>query len=230
MEKMAEQIRKAKSYKYSVTIHAITDSQETGEPSVVSTGTEYWLAPDSTRFERTSPGKWNGPGPQYTTIHPAGKPGIFISHRNKQFSREPVLQHNGSYNSLEGLGKFSGAANRDLGAKQIDGKKALGFEIDIKKMDPDSHGVAEIWIDTESDLPVLVRLRVKRLGFTTIHTITDIRWNVDLAFDLLDASPPEGYTDITRNPPTLDEQLRQIGEALRIYAQSDWRLLSPGSH
>jgi hypothetical protein len=37
---------------------------------------------------------------------------------------------------------------------------------------------------------------------------------------LFDPTPPKGYTDITPKPPALEDQIRDIIESLKIYAQA----------
>ena len=110
-----------------------------------------------------------------------------------------------------------------MGTKEIHGKKARGFQIAMKKMDPEGQdpGVAEIWLDTESNLPVFVRTTgVRGLDDTATEEYTNIQWNVDIDPKLFDTTPPEGYTDETPQPLTLEKQVRQVTEALGIYAEA----------
>jgi outer membrane lipoprotein-sorting protein len=228
MEKMAENIRKAKSYKCIQIAQSKKDFPEPGKPSDRETTiTVYWIAPGSARTEAviTRPQTWKGPGPQATQIQPAGKPGIVISYSSHTYIRTPAPQINAyssTFDDLENLGNFSGKADQALGTKEIGGKKAEGFKIDMKKMEPESEpGMAEIWIDVETNLPILVRYGgMKSLESSSTVLIKDIQWNIDLEGKLFDTTPPEGYTDATPKPPTLEEQVRQITEALRIYAEA----------
>ena len=48
----------------------------------------------------------------------------------------------------------------------------------------------------------------------------DFEWNIDLDQRLFDPTPPEGYTDDTREQTPMDEQVRKISEALKIYAEA----------
>ena len=227
MEKMAENIRKAKSYKYT-SIVQYTFFSETGKPRVMpeDRDTVYWIAPGSARTEYTQhPEIWKGPGPEITEIRPAGKPGITINHQTKTYQRSPVPLKNAYssvFDDLENLGKFSGKADRELDSKEINGKKARGFQIDMQKMDPRSKpGLAEIWLDPSSNLPVLACFSdMKGMDYTSTQKDTDIQWNIDLDPKLFDATPPEGYTDDTPKPPALEEQVRKIAEALKIYAEA----------
>jgi hypothetical protein len=121
---------------------------------------------------------------------------------------------------------LSGEAKRDLGSKEIQGKKAYGFEVDVKKMysDMPTTGLAEIWIDAESNLPVLARLKMQMQNISVTVQVTDFQWNIDLDPKLFDPTPPEGYKDVTPRTPNLEQQVHQITEALRAYAEeSDGR-------
>jgi len=209
MEKMAAEIRKAKSYRYA----AIETKRKTRM-------TGYWLAPDSVRLDITDPSRWKGPGPEISNIVPGlNKPWININNRAKTFCRFPPRGRGFSpLERLDNFGKFSGNADRELGTKEISGRKARGFVIDTERIDPDiPPQMMEIWIDDETNLPVL--LRCDRRGSMTTETI-DIRWNVDLDPKLFDPTPPEGYTDVTPKPPASEEEVRLIIEGLRTYAEA----------
>ena len=123
---------------------------------------------------------------------------------------------------MQNLGKLSGEAERELGFKEIGGRKAHGFLINAKKIDSDysDSELAEIWIDVESNLPLLIRYKIKYQFNTLTALIKDIQWNIELDPKLFDATPPAGYTDATPKTPTLDECGPQITEALRIYAEA----------
>jgi hypothetical protein len=235
MEKMAESVRKTKSYKCIFTGEEPSPSPEVGKPpiTVVSQATQYWLAPGSLRSEvtTTSPASFEEPNPAETLIYPLGKSGIHIFHGTKRFLRYPPTAEGASW-ELYDLGKFSGEADRDLGTRRINGKEAHGFQIDIRKLiEPDAiadsrvHGTAEIWVDPRSNLPVLFRRCEHYPGIDKpiIMQISDIQWNIDLDPKLFDPTPPRDYTDATPKPPASEEQIHPITEALRIYAKaSGW--------
>ena len=224
MEKMAENIRKAKSYKYNMIVRITYESPEPGRPRVSEyEHVIYRLASGEARTEDIRKPGWKGPGPESTEICLLNKPGIYIDWQQKTFRRLPARQtasYSGRLDDLENLGRFSGDADRELGTKEINGKKARGFHIDMKKMGGDS-GFMEIWLDTESDLPVLICTQhTKFPGHTFDDVYKDIQWNIDFDPKLFDATPPEGYTDVTPKPPTLEEQQRQIIDSLRTYANA----------
>ena len=230
MEKMAEAIRRVKSCKCTQVVEDPELRQESlkpGEPAarIESVSTIYWLAPGSVRSEATRfPATWKGAGPQLIGIYSTGKPGIIISHKDRNYARiQPLNEGYGSTGceTLEELGKLSGKADRELGTKEINGKKARGFQIDKKKINADSTpGTREIWIDVESNLPVLVRDDMKWPdGSNQSLIIKDIQYNIDLDPKLFDTTPPEGYKDTTSEPLPLEEQVRQITKAMKIYAE-----------
>ena len=65
MEKMAEEVRKAKSYKCVQIVQATDDHPAPGKPAVREMAyTVYWLAPGSARTEYSNSG-WKGPGPEW---------------------------------------------------------------------------------------------------------------------------------------------------------------------
>ena len=224
MEKMAEEIRKAKSYKYNMIVRITYENPEPGRPRFSEyEHVIYRLASGEARTEDIRKPEWKGPGPESTEICPLDKPGIYIDWQQKTFSRLPGRQtasYAGRFDDLENLGKFSGDADRELGTKEINGKKARGFHIDMKKIGGDS-GFMEIWLDTESNLPVLINTQnTKWPGHTFNDVYKDIEWNLDFDPKLFDATPPKGYTDVTPKSPTLEEQQRQIIDSLRTYAEA----------
>ena len=218
---MAENIRKAKSYSYDVTVH---DKAGALPPRPDLKAKAYWIAPGSVRSEMTYP-EWKGSGPEQVDIYPAGKPGIHIFHPGKSFWRIPVRRLeplSSGLDNIESLGKFTGKADRQLGTKQINGKNAQGFVIDNQKMYPGAPlGTTEVWLDTQTNLPVLIRSETQlSAGRTTVQETTDIQWNIDLDPKLFDPTPPEGYTDTTPKPLSAEQQAGLITEALRIYAEA----------
>ncbi|MGD0381987.1 MAG: hypothetical protein ABSA77_00605 [Thermoguttaceae bacterium] len=238
MEKMAESIRKAKSYKMKESVQVLT-RDDPGKQFVKDQQTDivtYWMASGSTRKEITYSrrgieinGKttlaptWKGPGPETIQIYPPDKLGICIDNQTKTFARFP-----GRWKQLTGTvqpenwSNLSVEADRDLGIKEINGKKAHGFEMDIKKISPNypDPGIAEIWIDLESNLPVHARYNIGPGDILSeVWFIVDFQWNIDLDPKLFDPIPPEGYTDATKTPPTLEEQVSEIIKSFNIYAE-----------
>ena len=229
MEKMAEEVRKAKSYKCTAIgkmSFVIKLGDSTKETTKEVKMTHYWLAPFSVRMDTTDSGTWKGPGPEQSNIVPGlNKPWIMINNRNKTFrfqmpSVDLLKEAASPLARLENFGTFSGNADRELGTKEINGRKARGFVIDTKKIDPDCPPqMMEIWIDSETNLPVLLHCDRKTESSSMTLEVSDIQWNIDLDPKLFDATPPEGYKDDTPITPASAEQARQISQALRIFAE-----------
>jgi outer membrane lipoprotein-sorting protein len=229
MEQMAAAIRQVKSCKCTEVVQQpelrpefLTPGKP--PPRVEWVFTIYWLAPGSVRDEHTTfPQIWKG-SPETTEIRSEGKPGIIISHSDKTFFRTRPLNKGFGFTgceTLEDLAKLSGKADRELGTREINGKKARGFQIDMKKIGADSMpGTREIWIDAQSSLPVLVR-DDKKWPDNSDHSliIKDIQYNIDLDPKLFDTTPPEGYRDTTGEPLPLEEQVRRITRAMKICAE-----------
>ena len=222
MEKMAENIRRARSYRLTMT-GKVEMTPEPGKPPVKAemSGTLYWLAPGSYRMDTKS--DFLGSGQDSVQIFPQDKPGIDIDHKRKQYRRMPARQ---GYVSpmmvMEKLSEFSGQADRELGTQVIGSKTARGFEIAAKKIDPDVFpGPVEIWLDAESELPVLLRYEMKSANMPSamIMEMEQFRWNIDFEPSIFETEPPPGYTDATPRLPTVEEQVNHITEAFKVYAE-----------
>ncbi len=220
MERMAEEIRRAKSYKVT-TVFEVKLVRQAGKPAIKSelTGTFYWLATGSVRMENKGDESWAGKDD--VEIYPAGKAGISIDRKEKKFRRTPARQ--GQFPRLmmlDQLSQYAGQAKRNLGTKEIEGTRVQGFEIEITKIDPDvKSGQAEIWIDTRTNLPVLLRYAMMTDGVPATLIMQDFQWNIELDPKLFDPTPPEGYADATPKPPSLEQQMADISHALKIYAE-----------
>jgi hypothetical protein len=223
VEKMAEQIRRAKSLKVNLSMECKLPSAA-GEPPVTSTNTEtlYWLAPKSYRMEM-KPGKHTAVE-EGIDVFPAGKPGIHLAEKTKTFRRMPPrLIAESPFMIFEKLGDFSGQADRELGKKTIGGAQAWGFEIDGKKIDPEGYrGPVEIWLDVKSNLPIFIRYDMKISGIPITLRLEDFHWNLDLDPKLFLAEPPPGYVQEKPNLaeyPGPEKVLEGILNALRTYAE-----------
>jgi outer membrane lipoprotein-sorting protein len=253
MEQMAEKIRQARTFKAKV-IGEMTVPRESGEaPATITiTGTVYSLLPGAGRVDFTTHVSGNaGPHPDRqferrhrlieedgTQIDLVGKPGITIDHKAKTFMRQPPQR--GLYKfqeMIEKLGQFAGQADRELGSKQINGKNAIGFQIDIKKLglldndpaDGQPTGTAEIWIDSKSYVPLFFQFNFQggsgrsspAAGFSRME---NFQWDVELDPKLFDTTPPDGYKDNSPEPVeqqanlSLEQRVRRITEGLKIFA------------
>jgi len=217
---VAETIRQARSYEYTMT----TEMSLSGAPGKAPAKAEMkgkfsWLAPGSYRIETM--GGDAIPGLDSLMILPAGKPGIDIDRKAKKYTRQPArLGQISPLMMVDKLSTFSGQADRLLGTKEIDGKTAKGFEIQARKIDPDIYsGPIEIWIDAQSNLPVLIRYEMKTSGVPATIRMAGFRWNLDLDPKLFDPAPPEGYAERVLSASPLNDQVRKITEGLKLYAK-----------
>jgi outer membrane lipoprotein-sorting protein len=212
MEKMAENILKAKSFKAVIT--GIRKSPpDRGRPDVKeTTGILYWRAPGWYRYDLKGSGvelpfRSTQGEESISLIKITDKPTLILDHKTKSFfnmgsktSADPFPE------MIEKLGDFSGQADRDLGTKEVNGKKAHGFEIDIRKLFPKIpfKGMMEIWLDRESNLPVLVRSHIQTKVSEMTAQIQDFQWNIELHPKLFDITPPEDYSKVI--PPRPDDE------------------------
>jgi hypothetical protein len=225
MEKMAAGICKAKSYEFKYVLRQISFQPPPGRPAAMeSRGVVYWIAPGSSREESAYPyDAWDGPGLRRVDIAPHQKPNLHIDRLEETYYYTPARQadrFSSVFEDIEKLGAFSAQADRDLGLKQIGGKQAHGFQIDNCKLAPKAlPGRLEIWLDVQSNLPMLIRHEVKFPNRLAILEESDIQWNIDLDPALFDTTPPKGYTLESGKPWTLADQLPPIIDALKIYAE-----------
>jgi hypothetical protein len=241
MEKMAESVRKAKSFKAAVTCLESIQAANAGNSPRTSkvVGTVYWLAPGSSHFDfrGSAPEARGGPSrdADITRINRSGEwREVIIDHKAKNFQKVGKPQKAGEAplgpEIMEKLGEFSGQADRDLGIKKIGGKEAHGFEIEMKKIHrpPNAHApskdMAEVWIDAESSLPVLVQFNfnrdLKQMDVATGYLrLQDFQWNIDLDPKLFDTTVPKGYTDVTPKEPSVEERVRWFTDCLRLYVE-----------
>ena len=243
MERMVQAVREVNSYSYKMFVQDTWVRKGDTQPSTVThTGTTYWLEPKSlfydeklVRFEGTVP---QGEGElltHLTGIHPAGRPGMIIIHAGtgrasrsmaKTYYWVPELPSM----SAEDIGQDSpitrlrmvregtGEVLRDLGAKRIDGKQARGYILALRDAEPESgFDALEVWVDSDTDLPLEFGFERKDDETTRVYRITDCRWNIEVDPKLFDTTPPEGYEDITL--PADETANAEIVAALRLYAE-----------
>jgi hypothetical protein len=207
MEQMAESIRKAKSFR-AMMIAEGQFTPEAGKPPVKHnlTCTLYWLAKRASRldFSGCAPNEGGGPSieAEVTKIDVPGESReIIIDHKAKTFCKVELPKGVPGAEMVAKLGEFSGQADSELGTKEINGKKSRGFGIDMQKLfnrpGISERGIAEIWIDTESSLPVLVQITLTRDRSKQTIRIQDFHWNIDLDPKLFDTTLPRGYADVT---------------------------------
>lgn len=212
-EKPAPNVPPAKSYVYTVVQQLGVDSTLPAETMKV-----YWAAPGKSRSEAYEGSELSG-----TTISSISGPGISINHTFKTYQVLPAQPSSGRMGPGffdERLGRFAGQADRDLGTRQIGDRPARGFEIAMAKIDPDMPpGIARIWVDQQSGLPAEMEYAFEARGERCTLRLKDIRWNVELDPKLFELVAPQGYVKRPRHMPPMEEQLRSIIKALRIYVE-----------
>jgi hypothetical protein len=93
---------------------------------------------------------------------------------------------------------------RDLGSKQIDGKKAHGYEVSLTTGNPPRKHDWQVWIDPQTDLPLEIGYQVddhEQPRTTTVFRLLDFHWNDQLDSSLFEVSAPAGYREIS--PPEI---------------------------
>jgi hypothetical protein len=114
----------------------------------------------------------------------------------------------------------SGKVTKDLGSRQVRGKKANGFMTELKGAHDDrKYPPMEIWIDAETSLPLEFGYEVNDAQAKS-HTklrVSDFRWNPEIDAAIFKPTPPAGFTDTT--PPTDKKSLDEMTSALRLYAE-----------
>lgn len=217
MEQMAESIRKTRSYRVSV----ISEAEYVSEPGKLpiierTTATMCALADGSVRVEYSTPERrldkaasserpaQEEPEIGLIAIRSADRDSILINPDAKRYRRGTARRVPPPAMTIAALGGFSGQAKRELGTKQIHGKTSHGFVVDCESITGWGSGEAQIWIDTESKLPVEIKIE-RGSDFTREKmTIGDIRetlrlkgfqWNVDFAPTLFATTPPAEYTE-----------------------------------
>jgi len=218
MERMAENIRRAKSYQAEV-LFEVRPPESAAKPQRMS-NRYLWLAPSSYRIEAQESDFMPG-GHVTTDILFGDKPGIHIDHTAKSFSRVARRGSASPLIELDKLGNYSGKADGELGTKQIDGRNVQGFAIDARKVDPATfEGRLEIWLDRDTNLPAFVRYEFElSLGARGNAEWRHITWNTELKPELFAAEAPAGYQEKKQAVPALAEQVQAVIDALRIYAE-----------
>ncbi len=223
MELMKESLSKAKSCK-TTSVMEFDDPVRPGideGPDRISS-VIYELAVGDGRFDAGDKYieiKGKGALSYLNTIYilPAGRPGLEINHFTKTFRRDPVKlgvlslnPRNHTMRICEELGRHPEKANRSLGTKIIDAKKAHGFAIDGEEVFGDEHedgrpdldGPIEVWLDAATHLPIKIHMKSKpgnNQQTPSSTTTTYFQWNIKTDPKLFIATPPQGYVDET--PP-----------------------------
>ncbi|MGH7139869.1 MAG: hypothetical protein ACREHD_29370, partial [Pirellulales bacterium] len=151
-------------------------------------------------------------------VFPYHEAGIEIDEKHKTFKRLPAQKgHASPLMTVWKLGGYSGEADKELEPRKIGDRPTRGFRIAAEKIDSGLKGTLDIWVDAETNLPLLVEYEMERPSAKM--TMQHFQWNEPLDGKLFDTAPPEGYADKTPKPPSVDEIAGHIREALEFYAE-----------
>jgi len=121
---------------------------------------------------------------------------------------------------LSKLGEYEGKAQEKLTAKEVSGRKANGFRVGLREIDPDApNGTAEVWVDAETRLPVLVLVSMKLQSIDIKLRLDNLVWNKPLDEKIFDTTAPVGSKDESPAPPTVKDQVAEIKKAFKKYAE-----------
>lgn len=215
LAQVAARVQQVKTYSCQATMIA------PGAPYEKAIMRTYWKAPGSIRMERFHDDRL-----VQTTIHPAGRPGIEIRPVRKTYVLVPPRNFRpGRWSPghwITGLANYAGKPDRDLGIREIDGRRAHGFEVAASKLERDvfipGEAVMRIWADVDSRLPVLFEVEIREGGPQGTVRFDQFQWDVPLSDDLFQVSVPENYTDRTPPAKTDQEKEEHLVQALRGYA------------
>ena len=175
----------------------------------------YWAASGSYREEQIANGKV-----VCVDICPANRPGISIFPSPfKTFHREPPRPHPPfPVAVLEKLPTLRGEADRELRPSTIGAIEAPGFEIGLRRLNPEA-GPADkvrIWYNPKTMRPV--RIEVELVSLFSVARFDDFVWN-EPSDKWFDTTPPEGYEEQKLEMPPAAEAVDALVKAFRIYAR-----------
>ena len=236
MERMLEKLRDVTSFRFKTsgkdtTIWPNMEQPGTERPvTLESRSTVWWTESNAmreegriVRYDSNTPPDEREPEQlvRYEHIRPPGNCGIVVDHVAKTVLRVPEFDGNFSDLSpaatLRKVREQTGKIVRELGSKEMGGRKATGF---VMKLDdaPEGSGydALEVWIDSETDLPIEFSFERRKDNYSGSFRLYDCQWNGDFDKRLFEPNPPKGYTDVT--PPQNEKEVEEILEALRLYA------------
>lgn len=207
MEQVAAKVREAKSFSFEMS------SQVDGNQGPGSKF--YWQAPGTVRLEDTALPEGNA----VISVFHYHQPGIEIDEKHKTYQRLPAREGYASpLMAVWKLGSFSGDADKEFAPRKIGDRPARGFRIAADKIDSGLRGTLDIWVDAETDLPVLVEYDMQQPKAKM--TMNHFQWNEPFDATLFNTDPPKGYADKTPKPPTLAEIVGYITESLKFYSET----------
>lgn len=235
MERMVKQLREVTSFSFEL---EETSDRISGDNRrrIQRNDITYWRAPASLRASTKMVKLPLPPAPDdvgellvdVEEIHPPGERGILIDHKKKTFIRTRVLEPDSfpdysPVNWVQRMSQGNVTVTADLGTKLLHGKTAHGYIVSLGHPEPNSgQNAAHLWVDTETDLPIEFHYEDKGTtetidAWTNVMRVYNCRWNIELDDALFEMIEPVEYDDISW--PTETNEIVQIVEALRLYAQ-----------
>lgn len=148
--------------------------------------------------------------------------GILIDHRHMTYWWTPGLAGvaapgNSPLAAIYKVRAHRGRELRDLGERDIEGRKAQGVEILLDDADPETESgpatpetalgqsrgwdwrnvTVEAWFDPETDLPIEFSMTRRGKDYVTTYRYTDLCWNLDFEADAFTPSVPDGYNEFS---------------------------------
>jgi len=145
------------------------------------------------------------------------------------YARPEMFNYDGYFRNMS----LPSASVVEIGSRQIDGKQTIGFRIERPKGNNGTYGVMAdnepiveneltFWIDTETQLPVLIEETSVGVEGRTVHSITDeIVFGTELDEALFSLEPPPGY-ELQHNSGMIERMksavsMNEILKACMIY-------------
>jgi outer membrane lipoprotein-sorting protein len=238
MDRMVRELRAVTSYRYDMYAHnTFVPEGESKVATVLHTGTTYWTAPNSLRYDekivrtegKVFSGERDGLLAEFQGIHPSGSPGMMVHHFTRYGAmvgtyvwvpEVPAYEigDSGPIMRLRMVREGEGEVLRELGTKEINGKPARGFVMALADATPGSgFDALEVWVDPQTQLPMEFGYEVKTGNEVQSFRISNCQWSVEIPPSTFETTPPAGYEDITA--PKDEETFAKITDALKSYAQ-----------
>ncbi len=208
LAQVAAQLQRATSLHCSVTVTGLNGAKHF---------TLYWAAPDSYREEQTNDGKVVS-----VDIQPANQPGIHIFNwpvkTFRRLSPEERPKESLPIEILKQLATLHGKADHELERVTIGDIEARGFEIALRKLNPQASAADKlrVWYAPATMRPL--RIEAELFSLPCVVRFGDFVWDgpTDKWFD---TTPPAGYEERKLEMPPPAEMVDALVKAFGIYAK-----------
>jgi outer membrane lipoprotein-sorting protein len=190
---VVENVQRAKSLSWKT-----TSISEAEEPWVIH---GRLLEPGRMRFELPDGNIWISDYQQRKVL--------ILDPAKKTFVMEPTTQgHRDIYNTFRKFQDIPGFSVRQIGQRQVDGKQAVGFQMENTDLE------ITVWADAETQLPIRIEETVRNAqGLTRRYITTDIVFDSELDESLFRLDSPEGYEQ--RKPIGVVERQAELIKRLK---------------